>query len=193
MSIMQSINISNIRQYCKNKSIIIVGNSSNILNSNNGAFIDSHDIIVRMNYAYPVNPEYYNAIGKKTNIYIANMSRSTIVERQINKNNLNFILRLTPWGEPVNSNILYQINIENYNKLKIKFGEYKPSTGALTINFFKENIDYKLVNIIGFDFFLHADKFKKNEFKSYYYKDHNHSLEKKYILECLNEKTKLIY
>ena len=41
-----------IKDYCKDKKIIIVGNSSRILQGNYGRLIDGYQIIVRLNRGY---------------------------------------------------------------------------------------------------------------------------------------------
>ena len=189
---MQNTQLQNIQNYCKDKTIIIVGNSSTLLNSEMGKFIDSHNIVVRMNYALPIKPSYLNNIGRRTDIYMAGISRARIIESLVSKDCPKFILRLTPWSEPINLSNVYYNTREEYSVLKKSFGDYKPSSGCLVIDFFKKNIDYKLLNIVGFDFFEKADRFKKNEFKSYLYKDHDILMEKKYILKCLDNKTKII-
>jgi len=189
---MQSIPLQTIQDYCKGKSIIIVGNSTGILKCEYGQFIDSHQIIVRMNYAYPVNTCYSKNIGRNTHIYMAGISRAIIVEKIVSQNPVRYILRLTPCGEPLNIKNVYCNTKQEYNQLKQHFGEFKPSSGSLTINFFKEHIDYKSLTIIGFDFFKKAHKIKKNEFKSYLYRDHDCSMEQEYITKCLNNNTKLI-
>jgi len=184
--------LSEIKAYCKGKRIIIVGNSSAILKSDKGRFIDSHDIVVRMNYAYPVKNIHVNSLGRKTDIYMAGISRTRMVEHLLSKNQLKYILRLTPWSDPLKGNNVYHATKLEYNILKKSFGEFKPSSGSLTIDFFLKNIDYQLLNIIGFDFFKTSDRFRKNEFKSYLYKDHNSQCESQYIIKCLNTNTKLI-
>ena len=49
----------------KNKNVALVGPASSIAGSKNGELIDSHDIVVRLNYAKIQNKE---DSGSKTNI-----------------------------------------------------------------------------------------------------------------------------
>lgn len=185
--------LEEIQKYCKNKSVVIVGNSSSIFKKDNGKFIDSHNIVVRINYAIPIKKEFYNKLGTKTNIYIAGISDSDTVRKLIKNIKLNYILKLTPWNKELSGKNIYIENNKNYNKIKSNFGTSKPSSGCLAINFFKENIEFKSLSIIGFDFFKSSDTNKRNIFKSYLYKDHDPNLEYNFITNLLNSKIKLIY
>lgn len=49
------------------KSCAVVGSSSNLLESEYGKFIDSHEIVFRMNNA-PTSPKYTKHVGLKTNL-----------------------------------------------------------------------------------------------------------------------------
>ena len=51
--------------YIKGKSVILVGPSPNIIGSSQGEFIDSHDIVIRTNGAFPVRSEYQQDYGKR--------------------------------------------------------------------------------------------------------------------------------
>ena len=62
------MNIEGIKKYCEDKSIIIVGNSTSILNKKLGDFIDSHDIVIRINHGFP-RKQFVESTGKKTNIW----------------------------------------------------------------------------------------------------------------------------
>ena len=54
----------NFTNYLKNKSIALVGRSGYILKYKNGEFIDSHDIVIRVN-----NPDPYTIPPNKTNVH----------------------------------------------------------------------------------------------------------------------------
>jgi len=55
-------------KYIQGKRVILVGPSSYLRGKNRGEFIDSFDIIVRLNKSFPVNPSDYNDLGKLTHI-----------------------------------------------------------------------------------------------------------------------------
>jgi hypothetical protein len=185
--------LEEIQNYCKGKRIIVIGNSSSIFGSKKGKFIDSHDIIVRMNYALPIKEKWTSDIGSRTDIYSVGISSSKIVKNILTcTNNLKTVLRLTPYSDKINSPITYHYSKSEYTKIKERFGKFKPSTGCTTISFFKDHIDYKLLNILGFDFFQTSHSSKKNEFKSFQYRDHNGFYEREFILSCLNDKTRYL-
>jgi hypothetical protein len=54
------------------KSCAVVGSSSNLIGSNYGSFIDSHDVVFRINDA-PVEERYAKDIGSKTNVWFINV------------------------------------------------------------------------------------------------------------------------
>ena len=59
----------------KNKNIVLVGNSVEILNYEKGEFIDSHDIVIRMGRGVP-RPRHYEAIGKRTDLWATGFLRA---------------------------------------------------------------------------------------------------------------------
>lgn len=54
--------------YLRDKSVIVVGPASYMQDSNKGEFIDSYDIVIRLNGFWKPNPTMYNDIGKRTTI-----------------------------------------------------------------------------------------------------------------------------
>ena len=54
-------------EYLKNKKVILVGSAERLLFYNLGSYIDSFDIIVRVNRAIAIK-EFFNQIGSKTNV-----------------------------------------------------------------------------------------------------------------------------
>ena len=59
------VTLKDLQEYCNNKKIIIVGNSSRLLDGPNRQLIDNYDIVVRINRGYMGNNQYYNdLIGK---------------------------------------------------------------------------------------------------------------------------------
>jgi hypothetical protein len=180
--------LEDLKKYCKNKNIVIVGNSSSLLNKENSQFIDSHDIVVRVNYAYPIKSDYRKNIGQRTDIYCISIKNISTVNRILKNSNFKFILRLNEFKPDLNKdNVLYG-NILEYNKLRENFVDFKPSTGSILINFFINNIEFNKLNLIGFDFFENESPFIKNKFGSFLYKEHSIDFEKKFILSCLKYK-----
>jgi len=184
--------LEQIKDYCKGKNIIIVGNSSLILKTKHGKFIDSHDIVVRMNGACPINPLYYKSIGKRTDIYCVSYQSTSKSKYMLDKIKSVFGLRLNPDSHFQYESCYFSNNLE-YSLLKSKFNGYKPSTGSMVLNFFKNHIDYKSLNIIGFDFFeSFTSSNKRNEFGSFLYKDHSAKEELAFVNSCIDYKTEII-
>lgn len=81
----------NYEQFIKNKRIIIVGPSISTQRCNLGKFIDSFDIIVRINKSLPVPKNMYKHIGSRTDILYNSLNRTD----HPNENNIhpNFLKR----------------------------------------------------------------------------------------------------
>lgn len=187
-----------IKDYCNNKRIAIIGNSSKILDKNLGKEIDAHDIIVRMNHAPLHISKYTESTGAKTNIISFGMSNLTAASKISNlikpEYNL-FLIRCN--GPVIDKNEYIQFknpvhgDLDQYRELSSKFNigkiKYKPSTGSVTVNYFLKNINFSQLNLYGFDFFKSSSGFKRNEFNSYMYKDHSPDLELGYINSILND------
>ena len=62
------VSLGDLQSYCKGKSIILVGNSKEIIKKELGAKIDSYDIVVRMNHGHPIH-KYAKNMGRKYNIW----------------------------------------------------------------------------------------------------------------------------
>jgi hypothetical protein len=184
--------MNSIKQYCNNKTIAIVGNSSKILNTKFGKIIDDHDIVVRMNHAPRYMKQYADSVGTKTTIMsygISNLSIAKQVQGMCNPVYSLFLIRCN--GEIKDYSVYHNFKnpvhgtIDEYRELKAMFETFKPSTGSVTINYFIKNINFSKINLYGFDFFNSSSTIKKNEFGSYNYKDHNGQLESAYINSIL--------
>ena len=67
--ISDDVKISNkLNNYLKQKSVIIVGPSQNLIGKLKGKFIDSHDIIVRLNKCWKIPKELEKDYGSRTDI-----------------------------------------------------------------------------------------------------------------------------
>jgi len=130
------------------KNVLLVGNSSSLLNKNQGGLIDSYDIVVRFNHGYPRN-EFIKDTGSKTDIWICQFNNMNNQLDRYNKFNAKFNIRYNPCD--VHENIKDKLKICNVDFDKTK---NHPTTGYLTIYFFLNNIKVqKSLTIIGFDSF----------------------------------------
>ena len=53
------------QKYIKGKKVILVGPAITLIGKKTGAFIDSHDVVIRTNGAFPVLNKYQIDYGKK--------------------------------------------------------------------------------------------------------------------------------
>jgi hypothetical protein len=178
--------IEDLKNFCLNKSIIIVGNSQTLIEKNNGKIIDSYDIVVRMNHGYPRN-EFKKQMGEKIDIWAVSFLNEELLlhEFKLIQHKIKYLFR----ANIIKSSYILKSNVnivmsggsfyENAQKI-VK--PHLPSTGFFTFFLFKElcNIEPKL---IGFDFFKTSNlKFSsKKDFKH-----HNFEKEKEFI--CANYK-----
>lgn len=200
---MALVELKEIQDFCKDKRIALVGNSSSILGKRLGKQIDEHDIIIRMNHAVRFIDKYSLDTGKKTDIYDCEVSVINHVLSLCKEANAKFNMRLIRWGDPnttANENILVHSVKKMYlgdhavhRKLKQEhFSEdFKPSTGAAVLNFLINHIEFKNINLYGFDFFKTAlrNRSNMNEFCSYLYKDHSVNLEMEFFKKMMIDET----
>tara|TARA_R100000808_G_C2153121_1_gene163033 strand:- start:409 stop:1122 length:714 start_codon:yes stop_codon:yes gene_type:complete len=150
----------------KNKDVILVGNSVEILQYDNGELIDSYDTVVRFGKGFPT-PPIEHAIGKRTDIWqtgilrrhmfmkfsdaqVRLFNRSRIyLDKEIKENKLpNF-----PYVNMYSDQELDQIYKE-FNFTDPRLHSPRPSQGFISLLFFTRKIPtYKSLTLIGFDFF----------------------------------------
>ena len=68
--------VEDIREFVKNKKIIFVGNSVEIMEHQKGDFIDSYDIVVRFGRAIKANALQEKSIGTKCDIWVTGQFRA---------------------------------------------------------------------------------------------------------------------
>ena len=64
-----------ITKLLENKNVCLVGNSIELLNHNKGAFIDSHDVVIRMGRGRQLL-KHYHKIGDKFSIWATGFLRN---------------------------------------------------------------------------------------------------------------------
>ena len=194
------VDLVKIQEYCDNKTIAIVGNSSNLLKTNYSGLINSADVVVRMNHGPSFVSKYSNFIGNRTDIYVGSMSKIDLVKINIDKAKAKFNLFLIRHHsdasklEITNIPNFYIGSYQQYQDLRQKFEppKFKPSTGAVIVNFFTKNINFDKILLFGFDFFESSNPSNRNEFNSFHYKDHSTNLEKSFFSNILTDNI-LIY
>ena len=183
--------LEDLQKYCKGKTIIIVGNSSSLLNSNNRKLIDNYDIVVRINRGYQYKRQLFDEhIGSKTDILSIGVKTGVYAANIIQGNSVNYILSPIIYSDRLNYPNVYEVDELTYNSLKQFLGNTKPSTGISTYNFFNRFIDFMRLDLIGFDFF-ESSAMHRNQLGHIKVKDHNGSKESAFF-ESSHDPTKTI-
>lgn len=183
--------LSELQSFCKDKSIIIVGNSSSILNHKMGKLIDSYNVVVRINRGYHSNNIFANSLGSKTNILSIGIKSASQANHLVSSNKMDYILSPIIWSDKLSFPNVYDIDHSTYHQLKDELGGIKPSTGISTFNFFNKLIDCKQLDLIGFDFFQSSTP-QRNALGHFFVKDHNGTKEQEFFENSKDpNKTKL--
>ena len=157
-----------VKQYLKNKSIAIVGNSESILNKKDGAEIEAHDIVIRFNKGFPLaKPE---ALGRRTDILFLACTLSEFQLRLFNAKLL--IKRSGLCGNACHYAIM------SYDRRFLKQGVSQPSTGFIAINLCL-SAAAKDITLYGFDFFKSPTYYNEQNYKTL----HNGQKEAEKVLE----------
>lgn len=152
--------------YIQNKTIAIVGNGRNLIGSNKGEEIDSHDIVIRFN-RFEING-YEKDCGSNTNVWVT----QTLPNKKTDLNNIDYtILNFQYWNNTINSehiedilqnksNIVF-ITLEDKKLARtlLKTEFYEPTTGcALILHLYRILGNLDNIDFYGFGFL--NDKYK---------------------------------
>lgn len=143
--------LSTLKQFLKNKSVAIVGNSSSILEKQQGLEIDEHDIVIRFNRGFPYVAPL--SLGTHTDILFL---ACTLTNQELAMYNAKYTVRRSKLCHNIctfNIDRLDRARISQQPGKLIKPGHRsQPSTGFVAINFVL-TCDYKKLDVYGFDFF----------------------------------------
>lgn len=162
----------NIEELVKDKSVLFVGNSVEILDYELAEYIESFDIIVRFGKAIIRDEKQLKSLGYRTDIWITGAFRAmcyfewkdweNISAILFNKCRINLKANIEePIPIPVHD---YAVNMFTDKELQDIFDEFnctnsdrydwRPSAGFISILYFMRKVKtYKSLNLIGFDFF----------------------------------------
>lgn len=167
----------------KDKQVILVGNSSSILEQDKANFIDSHEFVIRFNLAPMNQSKYSHKIGNKIDGWFFTMVSEDKCKRvySLAKNKPEHCIR--HFDKPLNiGRKNYFIDTEIYrHKFKQHLGleqEMWPSSGLCLTHYIIEYCNVKSLSIIGFDSFKEHNFYTKTNNA---YKRHNQNLEEKYL------------
>lgn len=191
-NIKKNVTLLDLQDYCNNKSVLIVGNSKEIIENKFGQKIDSYDIVVRLNHGHIVN-NLKDRMGKKYNIWGHGFlnKKAQLFEYVKIKNIIDYHIETSvrKLYAPLNDNKCFIVNGEWYKSQYEKDTGVEMSTGLNVIFLFTRCIkNIKSLSIVGFDFLRTANPLLKS-FSARY---HNSDMEEKYIKNELKELSKYI-
>lgn len=147
------IDLDKLQSFIKNKTIVLVANSSDLLKHKNGSLIDSYDIVVRFN-SFKIDSEY---TGEKTTIHASVHLQDINLDyfvpiRFIVSNNLNKwsnkILSLNKFDQ----SLLLKYN--HHNEIEGQQKDKNPSTtGFVMLTILLKLGGFKKLDLIGFNFY----------------------------------------
>tara|TARA_A100001201_G_scaffold7618_3_gene12142 strand:- start:206 stop:991 length:786 start_codon:yes stop_codon:yes gene_type:complete len=170
--------VGSIQQFVKNKNILFVGNSVEIMQHKLADVINKYDIVVRFGKAIEANKLHEESIGTKCDIWVTGQFRAPCYNNLredfetgrfkntkilVNRSRGNF--RLKDWKieehlpEGMKYSTMYEddeiINImRSFNRELFWTDDLRPSAGFITLLWFINEIKtYKSITLIGFDFF----------------------------------------
>jgi len=141
--------LKEIQEFVKGRGILLVGNSESLILKDNSKFIDSYDVVVRMNHAVP-----QANIGFKTDIWLCSFINKDMQMVQFPKFNCKYNIKLNDDGN-LNENLKNHFYIwpdKERDKIREDIGFHTPSTGVMAIYFFL-NYCQCFVDAIGYDGF----------------------------------------
>jgi hypothetical protein len=180
-------NNSHFIQLIKNKKVIIVGPSATIQDCNLGKFIESFDIVIRLNKSLPIPPRLNTHIGSRTDILYNSLNQTDYPgENNINpvflvRNNVKFLRcpypPITPFKYDIqafqnknrNSIPFGHIDQEYYRKMRYSL-QTRPYTGTSAIADLLHSGVGELY-VMGIDFYTYS-------YSSYYRKVSSKKLER---------------
>ena len=170
--------MESIQELVKDKSIIFVGNSVEIMEHKLAKFIDGFDIVVRFGRAISANKKQEESLGTKCDIWITGQFRAPEYHKNkqkfttgkfkdtkilVNRCRGNFILKDwiieehlpdMPYEFMYSDQEIIDLMKNKFNKDMLDTREYRPSAGFISLLWFIDKVKtYKDISLIGFDFF----------------------------------------
>lgn len=147
------IDLKKFQSFIKGKTIILVANSSDLLNHKNGSLIDSHDIVVRFN-SFKIDPEHTgNKTTIHTSVYLQDINLEYFVPIRfiVSINLTNWVNKIESIGK-FNQGLLLKYN--HHNEIKGQQKDKRPTTtGFVMLTLLLKLGGFKELNLIGFNFY----------------------------------------
>ena len=138
------VSLEELKNYCSGKEIIVIGNSSRILNGKYKKLIDDYDIVVRINKGYLHRQNIYSdKIGTKTNILAMGLQSENFSKNIIQSNTVDYIISPIIYSDRLHYQNVYDVQRNVYEDLRNSLDGFKPSTGISTYNFFNRHMNFK--------------------------------------------------
>jgi len=169
------VNIQEFEDFCKNKNILLVGNSVNLVKQDNSELIDSYDIVVRFGWALEPPLIVKEVIGTKLDVWVAGIAACIRYSRMWGHKGIHKILNdkivlfnrsrqrysetetynyLNPVEEHALSMFTDKEIQDTCSKYSIDIKATRISAGIWTVLFFIDKIkEYNSLDLIGFDSF----------------------------------------
>lgn len=159
-------------EFFRDKSVVLVGNSVELMNYEYADFIDSHDVVVRFGKAISADETEQKSIGVKTDVWVTGGFRAPMILKEPYKSKVKdakilFVRSRIHMSRPCKKipEIEHSLDmfsdeeiIQIYNDYGVK--DHDPdsrrlSAGLWAIKFLCEKVKtYKSLTLIGFDFFV---------------------------------------
>ena len=178
--------------FIRDKNVIIVGNSVELMNHEKAEFIDSHDVVIRLGSGGVIPFSMKPAVGKKFDVWCVGLLRANLLQVEPKKfQNIKHIMynRNRIWLNDIYSPYagegfwelahsmfdyeeLYEI-CERFGVLPNNKSSFRLSNGFLAIYYMVEKAKmYKTLTIIGFDFFKKSTPKRRGNSKADHYSWH---------------------
>lgn len=183
------MSLEEIKNLVNDRSVLLVGNSVEIMNYELAEFIDSHDIVVRFGKAITADKIEQKSVGKKIDIWVTGSFRLPLVKTDFMEEAHILFNRSRPQLNKVQSideeslsiskktynftEMFSDIEIETMNELygidSNKLFTQRFSGGLWTIKYFTQSVKtQKSLSIIGFDFFKkYTNRTRSGNFNCY--------------------------
>lgn len=147
------IDLDKFQRFIKDKTIILVANSSDLLNHKNGSLIDSYDIVIRFN-SFKIDGEH---TGSKTTIHASvylqdiNLEYFVPIRFIVSINLSNWVNKVETLGK-FDQGLLLKYN--HHNEIKGQQKDKKPTTtGFVMLTLLLKLGGFKKLDLIGFNFY----------------------------------------
>jgi len=183
--------VESIQDFVKDKRIVFVGNSVEIMKHKLADKINSYDVVVRFGRAIGANKLQEESLGTKVNIWVTGQFRAPMykthrkdfetgrfkdVKILVNRCRGNFKLKDWNIEEHLPEGMPYEFMYSDKEIIDLmkEFGkdlltkDLRPSAGFLTILWFINKVKtYKSLDLIGFDFFAKTVKERRKDKKGH--------------------------